>query len=150
LRDLLQIDTVRDMKSVYEQRRDNLRKLQVEWGGPTSLAKKLGHSNGSYLAQLIGPHPSREISEKVAREIETKLALPSNWLDAEHGASPRQVDDNTLALCVGAVAAAVRDAGAKVAPQAYGTLVTLAYEHCKLTGRIDESFIQKLVGLTIK
>lgn len=23
-----------------------------QWGGPTSLAKKLGHSNGSYLAQL--------------------------------------------------------------------------------------------------
>lgn len=138
------------MKSVYEQRRDNLRKLQVEWGGPTSLAKKLGHSNGSYLAQLIGPHPSREISEKVAREIESKLSLPSNWLDAEHAAAPRQVDDAALGACVGAVAAAVRDAGAKVDPKTYGNLVTLAYEHTKLTGRIDESFIQKLVGLTVK
>ena len=136
------------MKSVYSLRRDNLRKLQTEWGGPTSLAKKLGHSNGSYLAQLIGPHPSREISEKVAREIETKLALPMNWLDAEHNGAPRAVDDETLGICVGAVAAAVRDAGLKIDPKVYGTLVTLAYEHTKLTGRVDEAFIQKLVGLT--
>ena len=136
------------MKSVYQQRRENLRKLQVEWGGPTSLAKKLGHTNGSYLAQLIGPHPSREISEKVAREIETKLSLPSNWLDGEHSASPRQVDDETLGACVGAVAAAVRDAGLKIDPKTYANLVTLAYEHTKLTGRVDEPFITKLVGLT--
>ena len=136
------------MKSVYSTRRDNLRKLQAEWGRPTSLAKKLGHSNGSYLAQLIGPNPSREISEKVAREIETRLNLPSNWLDTEHNGSARQIDDETLGACVGAVAAAVRDAGAKIDPKTYGDLVTLAYEHTKLTGRIDEPFIQKLVGLT--
>ena len=136
------------MKSVYVTRRENLRKLQVEWGGPTSLAKKLGHSNGSYLAQLIGPNPSREVSEKVAREIEAKLSLPMGWLDAEHTASPRQVDDETLGICVGAAAAAVRDAGLKLDPTPYGTLATLAYEHTKLTGRVDEPFIQKLVGLT--
>ena len=37
---------------VYEIRRANLRKLMADWGGPTILAAKLGHSNGSYLAQL--------------------------------------------------------------------------------------------------
>ena len=63
------------MRSVYEQRRENLRELMRTWGGPSSLAKKLGHSNGSYLASL-------------------------------------------------------------------------AYEHAKLTGRIDEPFIQRLVRLT--
>ena len=135
------------MKSVYELRRDNLRKLQVEWGGPTSLAKKLGHSNGSYIAQLIGPHPSREISEKVAREIESKLQLPVGWLDQERAGKGRQVDDATLSLCVTAVAAAIRDAGLSPGPETYGTLVGLAYEHTKLVGRVDEPFIQKLVRL---
>jgi hypothetical protein len=57
------------MLDVYRTRRENLRDLSRSWGGPTSLAKKLGHSNGSYLAQLIGPHPSRDVSEKVARII---------------------------------------------------------------------------------
>lgn len=53
------------MRSVYDTRRENLRKLIRQWGGPTSLAKKLGHANGSYIAQLAGPHPSREVSERV-------------------------------------------------------------------------------------
>jgi hypothetical protein len=68
------------MKSVYETRRVNLRALINQWGGPTSLSRKLGHSNGSYIAQIAGPHPSREISEKVAREVESKLGLPIDRL----------------------------------------------------------------------
>lgn len=135
------------MKSVYEIRRDSLRGLVTQWGGPTSLAKKLGHTNGSYLAQLIGPNPSREISEKVARQIEGKLGLPVGWLDNEHTGKPR-VDDAALAECVSAVAAALRDANLRPDPDAYGTLVSLVYEHAKLTGRIDEPYITKLIGLT--
>lgn len=135
------------MKSVYQTRRENLRKLQTEWGGPTSLAKKLGHANGSYVAQLIGPHPSREISEKVAREIESRLNLPTGWLDSEHDAVVRQVDDELLGMCVRAVAAAVRDAGLRPDPDAYATLVGLAYEHTKLTGRVEETYVQRLVRL---
>ena len=138
------------MKSVYALRRENLRALMREWGGPTSLAKKLGHTNGSYLAQLIGPHPSREVSEKVAREIEGKLALPLGWLDGEHDGQGRQIDDQTLGECVRAVAAAIRDAGLRPDPDAYANLVSLAYEHTKLTGRVDEPFVNKLVRLIRK
>jgi hypothetical protein len=135
---------------VYKTRRENLRKLMTEWGGPTSLSKKLDHSNGSYLAQLAGPHPSREVSEKVAREIEGKLSLPLGWMDQDNNGGGRKVDDETLAMCVGAVAAAVRDAGLKPDAKTYGNLVQLAYEHTKLTGRVDENFIQRLVRLTGK
>jgi len=135
------------MKSVYQTRRENLRKLMHEWGGPTSLSKKLGHSNGSYVAQLAGPNPSREVSEKVAREMEGKLGLPIGWLDQEHAGNGRQVDEETLSACVRAVAAAIRDAGLKPDPDAYANLVGLVYEHTKLTGRVDEPFIQKLIGL---
>lgn len=139
------------MKSAYDLRRENLRKLQTEWGGPTSLAKKLGHSNGSYLAQLIGPHPSREISEKVARDIESKLALPANWLDSDHnGDTPRQLDDETLGACVRAVAAAVRDAKIQPSPDTYADLVALTYEHTKLRGKVEEAFVNKIVRLTKK
>jgi hypothetical protein len=136
------------MRSVYDQRRDNLRALMTQWGGPTSMAKKLGHTNGSYIAQLAGPNPSREISEKVAREMEGKLGLPIGWLDQEHAGNGRQVDEETLSACVRAVAAAIRDANLKPDPDAYAILVGLAYEHAKLTGRIDEPFIIKLIGLT--
>ncbi len=138
------------MKSVYETRRENLRGLMTQWGGPTSLAKKLGHSNGSYVAQLVGPNPSREISEKVARDMEAKLGLPLGWLDQEHAGNGRQVDEATLSACVRAVAAAIRDAGLAPSPDVYANLVSLAYEHTKLTGRVDEPFITKLVRLTGK
>lgn len=138
------------MKSVYDQRRDNLRKLLHEWGGPTSMAKKLGHTNGSYLAQLAGPRPSREISEKVAREIEAKLSLPANWLDSEHDGAPRQLDDETLGACVRAVAAAVRDAKVQPSPDTYADLVALVYEHTKLKGKVEEAFVNKLVRLIKK
>lgn len=135
------------MKSVYALRRENLRALMREWGGPTSLAKKLGHTNGSYLAQLVGPHPSREVSEKVAREIEGKLVLPLGWLDGEHDGQGRQIDDQALGECVRAVAAAIRDAGLRPDPDTYANLVSLAYEHTKLTGRVDEPYINRLVRL---
>jgi hypothetical protein len=135
------------MRNVYDTRRENLRSLIRQWGGPTSLAKKLGHSNGSYLAQLAGPSPSREVSEKVAREVEAKLGLPSSWLDDEH-AEPRVVDDEALSACVRAVAAALRDAGHRATPDQMADLTALAYEHVKLTGRVDEPFINKLVRLT--
>jgi hypothetical protein len=114
------------MKSVYEIRRENLRSLIGQWGGPTSLSRKLGHSNGSYVAQLAGPRPSREVSERVAREIENKLGLP---------------------VCVKCVATVLRDAGLRPDPGAYATLVQLTYERSKLTGRIEESYVQKLIQL---
>lgn len=41
------------MPNTYEQRRANLRNLMREWGGLTSLAKKRGRANGSYVAALI-------------------------------------------------------------------------------------------------
>lgn len=134
------------MKSVYDQRRNNLRTLIHQWGGPTSLAKKLGHSNGSYVAQLAGPNPSRELSERTAREMETKLGLPLGWLDGEH-AQPKPVDDEALSACVRAVSSALRDAGRRPSPDQMADLVALAYEHAKLTGRIDEPFILKITGL---
>lgn len=60
---------------VFKQRRENLRKLVKEWSGPNNLAAKLGYTNASYLVQMVGPNPIREVSEKTARKIETALGL---------------------------------------------------------------------------
>ena len=134
------------MLSVYQIRRQNLRSLARQWGGPTSLSRKLGHSNGSYLAQLMGPHPTREVSEKVAREVEVKLGLPLGWLDKENPVTA-QPDDEQLAECVKAVASCLRDKSLRPDPEKYSQLVALVYDRLRLTGRVDEAFIQKLVGL---
>jgi len=135
------------MTSIYELRRQNLRALIGQWGGPTSLSKKLGHANGSYIAQLAGPRPSREVSEKLAREIEVKLGLPAAWMDHGHAAGGQALNDETLTECVKAVATCLRDVGLRPEPEAYATLVQLAYDRAKLTGTIDEPYIHKLISL---
>lgn len=136
------------MRTVYDTRRENLRRLIGQWGGPTSLSKKLGHANGSYVAQLAGPRPSREVSEKVAREIERKLGLPIGWMDREQEGGGPHLDDAALTEVVRAVATCLRDAGLRPGPEAYATLVQLTYDRVKLTGQVDESYIIKLIELT--
>lgn len=135
------------MKSIYDIRRENVRALMKTWGGPTSLSKKLGHSNGSYLAQIAGPHPRRDISERVAREIESKLALAIGYLDQEHERGPGKVQDAAISDCVRAVATAIRDAGLRPAPEVTATLVQLVYDRLQLTGRLDEQYIKQLIQL---
>lgn len=138
------------MKTVYDTRRDNLRQLMKVWGGPTSLAKKLGHANGSYLAQIAGPNPRRDISEKVAREIESKLGLSPMWLDQPQAGGAHKLNDQALANCVRAVATVLRDRGLRPDPESYATIVQLVYDHTKLTGQLDEGFITKLTELLRK
>lgn len=133
--------------NVYDTRRDNLRALIGQWGGPTSLSRKLGHSNGSYIAQLAGPKPSRDMSEKVAREIEVKLGLPAAWLDQRHAGGQQTLNDEVLGQCVAAVATCLRDVGLRPDPSTYGTLVQLVYDRAKLTNTIDEPYIHKLLQL---
>lgn len=135
------------MQSVYEIRRENLRVLMSQWGGPTSLSKKLGHANGSYLAQLAGPNPSRDMSERTARTIEQTLKLPLGWLDQPQQATAHKLNDEGLAACVRAVATTLRDRDLRPDPEAYATIVQLVYDHAKLTGTIDENFITKLTEL---
>lgn len=134
------------MVSVYDIRRTNLRKLMTQWGGPTSLAAKLGHSNGSYLAQLAGPHPSREVSERTAREMESALSLPSGWFDQPHKEA-QPLDDSVLAVCIRATTEAVRDQKVKVGPEKFADIVSLAYDNARASGRLDEQFINRLVRL---
>ncbi|CAB4124535.1 hypothetical protein UFOVP61_15 [uncultured Caudovirales phage] len=131
---------------IFEIRRANLRKLSTQWGGPTTLSKRLGYSNGSFIAQLAGPHPSREVSEKVARGIEATLALPTGWLDGVKPDRP-PIDDDTLAQSVRAVAVAVEASKTKPSPDQFAELVAMTYEHSVTHGGCDESYINRLVRL---
>jgi SAM-dependent methyltransferase len=70
------------MDRLLQTRRQNLRREVEARGGPSAVAKLLGHSNGTYLPQLIGPNPIRDISEQSARKIEEKLHLPYGSLQS--------------------------------------------------------------------
>lgn len=75
------------MSKSNDHRLTNLRRLIDDAGGPSSLAKKLGYSNASFLVQMAGPNPMRKVTEKTARAFEEKLGLPVGYLDQPSGAS---------------------------------------------------------------
>lgn len=61
-------------------RRTNLRSLASTYGW-TELAKRLGYRQPSFLVQMAGPNPTREVTEKSARRFEQELNLPEGSLD---------------------------------------------------------------------
>lgn len=135
---------------VYAIRRVNLRKLIDSWGGPTSLAAKLGHSNGSYLAQLAGPHPSREVSERVARSIEVALDLPAGWMDKRQPAGPHKSNEVNPALLTKVVSAAteeINSMGVKLAAEKFAELVSLVYELSAERGAVNAALLRQLINL---
>ena len=73
------------MSSVPQRRLENLRSIIKDRGGVSKLAKETGYSNPSFLSQMAGPNPSREITEKSARKIEGQLGLEPGTLDRQPG-----------------------------------------------------------------
>lgn len=69
------------MTKAPEFRRENLRKYVAGNGGPGAVAQRLGYANGSFLVQMIGPNPTRNVSERTARDFEEKLGLAEGCLD---------------------------------------------------------------------
>lgn len=70
---------------VYGTRRLNLRKLRdfYEENGSSIIAAKCNYTR-AFISQLIGPTPTRTISEKTARHIEEHLRLRVGFLDEVH------------------------------------------------------------------
>lgn len=73
------------LEPVFAARRANLRLLSAKYDGPSKLAEALKLKHPSYLSQLIGPNPQRNVSERTARAYETRLGLPTGWLDIARG-----------------------------------------------------------------
>lgn len=134
--------TTKTETTVYDVRRDNLRTLANQWGGNTQLALRLGYSSGSFISQIIGPHPTRKITEEKARDMEAKLELPPRWLDLPHSHS----QDTLTAECVRVV---TEVANAHVSPEKQAELVILALDDARYRGRCDELFVRRLVKLAM-
>jgi len=144
------------MRSIMDARRERLRQYVTDHGGPTSVAKALGYSNGSFLSQLIGPKPSRPFTEKVARSIEEKLGLAPNWLEgapiviavgSKFVSEPRSLNYDRVISGVRAVAAAADARGVKPSPGQFATLIELAGKYIMPDGQVDEATLDRLMDL---
>lgn len=76
------------MQNIQAYRRENLRNYIDNNGGPAAVAARMGYANASFLVQMTGPHPSRMVSERTAREAERLLGLAPMSLDAPTAVVP--------------------------------------------------------------
>jgi hypothetical protein len=122
--------------SVMEVRRDNLRKLIPQWGGAVAIATKLGHAGAAFITQMAGPNPTREMSEKQARKIESKLDLPRGWLDSNHndgaeggdkGELKIGLDERRLETCLNEVFKSCEKHNVQPTPEKFAKIVVMVY-----------------------
>ena len=78
-----------------ELRRENARKLASGKGGKADFARIVS-MEPSQVSQLIGPNPSKNIGNSIARRIERAYELPEGWLDAEHPDTPMRADEEDV------------------------------------------------------
>lgn len=133
---------------VYELRRGNLRALIEQWGGPKPLSQKLDYNNASFLVQMAGPHPTREITEKTARRIESKLDLPPGWMDKTPGPTETgHVDNELVYAAIRLTAAVAEDLGLRLTPTKLADVITLVYADAEAAGAVRELYVRQLLQL---
>lgn len=71
------------MYDIKEIRRENMRALAKVAGGVSYLATVLSKSQ-SQISQLIGKSPSKNIGDRIARQIEEIFKKPRGWMDVLH------------------------------------------------------------------
>ena len=129
-------------------RRENLRALVGERGGLTDLSNKLGYRNPSFLSQMIGPNPSREITEKTARKIEQTLRLEAGALDrpVAYAKAPAGAEGTAqmVADALRLVGAVCEAEGANIGPAKLAELAALVIED-GVPARPER--VRRLVGL---
>lgn len=103
------------MKTVKEIRRENARALATD--GPAEFARKI-ESTTQQVNQTIGPNPTRNIGDVLARRIETGFGLATGWLDVEHtysvGYTPMSRQDSGVFEHSPSAPAANLDLGSKL------------------------------------
>lgn len=122
---------------VTEIRREKLRAL-IEKHGAGNLATKLGYRQPSFLSQMAGPTPTRDVTEKTARKFERDLDLPNGYLDQpEDGTgapAPRAASADVQRADIDLVADVIRMVGTICSGEAvelptakFADVVALAY-----------------------
>ncbi|MFA1584729.1 helix-turn-helix transcriptional regulator [Achromobacter ruhlandii] len=77
------------MKDIDDVRRENLRRLEHEYGGPSAVAKVLEMSPSQFMNLRDGAKDSktgkpRGMRKETARKIEQRAGKPQGWLDEPH------------------------------------------------------------------
>lgn len=135
---------------IFSNRRANLRDLIDQWHGPLALSKKLGYSNASFVVQMAGPNPNREVTEKTARKIEQTLGLPPGWMDEPAGRKglAGKVDTSLVAVAIRAVMQTAEEEGVKLSPTKLGDIVALVYADAESNNEVIRAdYIRNIIKI---
>lgn len=84
------------MKDIDQIRRDNLKAIEAEYGGPAAAAAVLGMSHSQFTNLRDGARDSktgrpRGMRASTARNIEERAGKTVGWLDTDHSAISEQI-----------------------------------------------------------
>lgn len=138
------------LSKTNERRMRNLRAVIASYEQQTHLATELGWTP-SYLSQLVGPNPTRPISEKTARHVEQKLELENGFLDSQpqppnlKPATSGDLLENVM-LTVDSCQSA---AGWKLSPEKYRALISHLHKAASKHGnsKVDPDEVDALLRL---
>lgn len=141
-----------------EIRKANIRRLAARTS-LTDISKKLGYKQPSFLSQMSGPNPGRQITEKTARNYERKLGLAVGSLDVLPAeiqqsellalqpvvtASSGKIVEDVISL----IDATIAQEGVQLNPLKYANLVQFALaDTLEHGGQVRGSHIQQMVKL---
>lgn len=135
--------------NIAEIRKRSLKKLIADYGGGSKLAKLLGYQGPSYISQMLCGH--REITERSAASIESKLGLKSGWMDRDHrGEGSTQIVRQqflTPDMIFASIDEVIKSSGGTVSPEKYPDVARLASRHFDVIGRLDVEFLKILIRI---
>lgn len=139
------------MSDIFTTRRENLRKLIAGWPGTLdAFAKQVGYANVAFLSQMTGPNPTREVTERTARKIESSLGLPSGMLDTEDetpSITAKPLDKVLLSEVLHVTAEEVEKSGTKLPYVKVADIATLAFSDAETNGKVRIDYIRQLIAL---
>lgn len=117
--------------NLEDLRRKRAKLLARQVDGPSGFADIVGIST-SYVSQIIGPHPRREIGERLARKIERAFNKPVGWLDGMSEEEDTQqkihVDIEKLARLIHTATTMLNHHGAEIQEHKLAKILATAYE----------------------
>lgn len=146
------------MSDLATCRREAFKRVAEQRGGVSAVSRELGYKNPSFISQMIGPSPTREMTEKTARSFESKLGLPRGCLDqgpeavsepvfTAPAAQPTEMVE-LVASVIRLVGKACESEGVTPGPEKFASFVALAYlDAVEHNGEMREGYVKQMAHL---
>ena len=140
------------MQKISEIRLENGRKHIELFGGVGKVASAMGYENPSFLVQVFGPNPTRNVTEKMVRRLEAATGLLDGALDND---GIEGIEGSTLAFDMELLYTVIRFFGTvaesedvQVGPDRFASLVQLALSDAiEHAGKPREAYLRQVLQL---